>query len=320
MKENKNMNNTEFIMAKGTLTIETFTDMMKVALESHLKGCIVEPQETRKNNGLLLHGLRIMKQGMHLAPVIYMEGAFKSYQDGKNFDEIVLALVKRYQEDCMISDFDTSVIDGIADYDRTKGKICLKLVNTKLNSRFLKEVPHLEFLDLSIIFFVPIDNIQGHSGSLTVTNELMAKWGVDTDELYELAKTNTQRLFKGKVIPMEYALEDIRCDSEDSGEDVLYDENSIMYVAANKEKRNGAAIFLDDELLAKFANKIDNDFYIIPSSIHELIFLSDGPGMEPEDIRGIISEVNCACVDPEDVLSNALYVYRRETGVVQLVA
>lgn len=42
MKNNKsmNMNNTDYIMAKGTMTIEMFTDMVKDALASHLRGCL----------------------------------------------------------------------------------------------------------------------------------------------------------------------------------------------------------------------------------------------------------------------------------------
>ena len=49
MKEN--MNNTGFIMAKETMTMETFINVMKDALASRIEGCTVEAHETRKNNG-----------------------------------------------------------------------------------------------------------------------------------------------------------------------------------------------------------------------------------------------------------------------------
>lgn len=51
MKEN--MNKTELMMAKGTMTIETFTDMMKDALSSHIEeDCTREAQKVKKNNGV----------------------------------------------------------------------------------------------------------------------------------------------------------------------------------------------------------------------------------------------------------------------------
>ena len=41
-------------------------------------------------------------------------------------------------------------------------------------------------------------------------------------------------------------------------------------------------------------------------------------GIGAAEIWEMVSEVNSACVDPEEVLSNNVYRYRRETGLVEV--
>lgn len=315
MEKTKNMNNTNFIVTKGTMTIETFTDMVKEKLSSHIRGCTVEVQETKKNNGVILHGIRIMEPESNIAPVIYMDDYFKDYQGGRFLDEIVMAVVENYKKNCVISNFDAM---NIMDYERAKEKLCFKVVNTDLNRELLSNVPHIPFCDLSVVFYVLLDSILGQSTSVMVNNSFMDIWGVDTDTLFERAKSNTPRLLKGEVMPMRNIIESILDDGDGRGKGLLPDEDIDMYVASNEMRINGASVFLYDSLLSGFADRIGKDFYIIPSSIHELILLPDGLDMEPEDIRGMIFEVNSTCVEPEEVLSNNVYRYRRETGLVEI--
>lgn len=119
---------------------------------------------------------------------------------------------------------------------------------------------------------------------------------------------------------MKTIMENILGDMDDRGEGLLPDENDCMYVATNVTKSNGAAVFLYNSMLSGFADSISRDFYIIPSSVHELIFLPDDLKLDPEDIKSMILNVNSTCAAPEEVLSNNLYHYQRKTGLVELVA
>lgn len=194
MKEN--MNNTDILMENETMTIETFTDMIKDALSSHLEDCTMEAQEVRKNNSVILHGPRITEPENNVAPCIYLDNAFREYQNGRDFDEIVTAIVEDYKQNCQISGFDASVI---TDYERVKEKICFKVVNTDLNKELLADVPHIPFHDLSEIFYVLIDNIPGQNASVLIRNKFLDDyWNVDADTLFDIAKSNNERLLGGR--------------------------------------------------------------------------------------------------------------------------
>ncbi len=313
MEKSKNMNNTDFTLEKEIMSIETFADLVKSRLLFHIRDCDLEKYEVKKNNGVVLHGIRIKEPENNIAPVFYMDGYYKDYQDGRPINEIVMEIVANYKKNCVISDFDTK---NITDFERVKERICLKVVNTDLNRELLCDVPHIPFCDLSVVFYVLVDSIPGQNGSVMISNRFMADWGVDTDTLFERAMYNTPKLLRGKVMSMNSVIESML---DDRTEDMLPDlENGVMYVATNDTQTNGASVFLYNSLLSEFANRIGRDFYIIPSSIHELIFLPDDLQMKPEDLRGMVCEVNSTCVKPEEVLSNNVYRFRRDTGLVEI--
>lgn len=314
--KNKNVNNTDHFMAKGTMTIETFMNMVKDALASHLRDCTIKSQEVKKNNGVILHGLCIMEPESNIAPVIYLDNAFKDYQNGRDFHEIVTAIAEDYKKNHPLSGFDATIMN---DYVRVKDRICFKVINTALNSELLSGVPHIPFWDLAVVFYILLDSIPGQNASIMVQNSNMIDWEVDTDILFKTAKANTQRLLGGKVMPMKNVIEDALADRGVMTEERLSElENCGMYIATNNENVNGAVVLLYDSLLSGFADKVGADFYIIPSSVHELIFMLDSVNMKPEDIRRMICEVN-STVDPEEILSDNVYIYRRETGLVEII-
>ena len=319
---NNNSNNGGFIMAAGTMTIEAFSGAVKEALSVYFGDCTLELQDVVKNNENTHHGLCIREQGSNVAPTIYLDGFFRDYQNGRSFVEIVREIAGVYESHRVSSRFDTS---SITDYERAKDRICFKLVNTGRNRVRLSDMPHVPFCDLSVTFYVLLGIEEGQTASVTVNNSLMDTWGIDTDTLFERAKYNTPRLLQGSVQSMEEVLSDIL--NEEPGDFLEDDFDGIpaagggfgMYVASNRLKMNGAAVFLYDSLLSRFADRIGTDFYILPSSIHELIFLPVVPSMDKEELREMVPAVNSTVVSPEEVLSDNVYRYRRATGLVEIV-
>ena len=90
----------------------------------------------------------------------------------------------------------------------------------------------------------------------------------------------------------------------------VYEDNFMpMFVATNKSKINGASVILYDGLLAKFAEKVGGDFYILPSSIHETILLPAAGDMDVDYLIGMVRSINAAEVSPEEILSDNVYKY-----------
>ena len=331
MKEN-NINNAAsnnnfyneggIVMTTGTMTMDVFAGTVKEALSVYFEDCTIQLQEVKKNNGRTLHGISIREQDSNLAPTIYLEAFFEQYQDGRSFVDIVKEIAGVYEAHrvpgCFA--FDTGII---TDYERAKDSICFKVVNTERNTELLSDVPSVPFCDLSIIFYIKMPKMDDQEASVTIHNSLMDSWGIDKDTLFEVAKYNTPRLLPGNVRSMESVLPGLFYD--EPGDFLSSEFDGIrpasemgLYVATNRAKLHGAAVFLYDNLLSGFADRIGADFYILPSSIHELIFLPDTKMMDAHDLKDLVMAVNSSEVMPEEVLSDNVYHYSRATGLVEI--
>jgi hypothetical protein len=85
-----------------------------------------------------------------------------------------------------------------------------------------------------------------------------------------------------------------------------------MYVLTNYKGINGASCLLYPEILDQIGDKLNADFYILPSSIHELILIIDDGKMNPISLREMVCEVNQTQVAADEVLSDQVYYYSRE--------
>ena len=321
---NNNFNNNEggIVMTTGTMTMDVFAGTVKEALSVYFEDCTIQLQEVTKNNGRILHGISIREKDSNIAPTIYLEAFFEQYQNGRDFVDIVKELAKVYEAhrvpNCF--GFDAGMI---TDYSRAKDSICFKVVNTERNTELLSDVPSIPFCDLSVIFYIKMPKMDGQEASVTIHNSLMDSWDVDTETLFEVAKYNTQRLMPGNVRSMESVLPGLFYDEPgdflSSGFDDIRPASEMgMYVATNRAKLHGAAVLLYDSLLSGFADRIGADFYILPSSIHELIFLPDTDMMDPIALKDMVMAVNSSEVMPEEVLSDNVYHYSRATGLVEI--
>ena len=109
-----------------------------------------------------------------------------------------------------------------------------------------------------------------------VSKRLFDRWNVDKEELYDIAKENTIRLFPPEIKSLDSIIKKyISANSAEELEDYYLPETvNNLYVLTNKEKLNGATIILYENLLSEFAKEIGvKELIILPSSIHETLIL-----------------------------------------------
>ena len=64
--------------------------------------------------------------------------------------------------------------------------------------------------------------------------------------------------------------------------------------------------------------KDEGSFYILPSSIHELIVIPDN-GTSPDRLCEMVYCINRTQLPQEDILSDAVYHYSEVTGELQMI-
>lgn len=154
--------------------------------------------------------------------------------------------------------------------------------------------------------------------SVLVQDQYMEKWGQDEESLYRTAAAN-RRMDGGPFFQDVVAL--IRDLFPDAGKLSWCDAaGAKMYVLTNQDGILGAVEILDRATLRAISEKLAGDFIVFPSSVHETLIVPDdgvpGYGQMADIVRGI----NAALVDLEERLSDHVYKYDRDKGMLEIVA
>ena len=96
--------------------------------------------------------------------------------------------------------------------------------------------------------------------------------------------------------------------------------NSIeMYILTDWSGENyGASAFFAPKLLKKAAVLADGSYYILPSSISELIVVPERIAPSAEELGSIVRDVNQCTVKRKEQLSDHVYHYDAATGHVKI--
>ena len=293
-----------------------FTMLVREEVEKRTGECYkVRLDDVRKNNGVVLRGITVTQDDSNISPTIYLNSYYEEYIKGRaTLINVVNDVMDTYHRNKVNQSVDMRYF---LNYESVRQKIIYKLVNTEKNKELLEDIPHIEFLDLSIVFQCLVTQEDFGRASILIHNVHLKLWDVSVEILYQAAKENTQQLQGYEIKGMTEVLQEIMCaeDSENFTEDnerSSFSGSVPMYVLSNKSRVDGAACMLYPNLIQDFAEAIQSSFYIIPSSIHELLLLPTRHLEESQEIKSMIREINDTQVSAEEILSYSLYLYDKQ--------
>lgn len=267
-----------------------------------------------KNNGIVLHGAIVSNGLCNISPTIYLDYYYEEYKKGYTVDELTDRFIAQYKKFELEEDFDISFFTN---FEKCKNNISYKLINYEKNKELLKEIPHIIYLDLAIVFYCLIDTKSLETSSILIKNPHIEHWGIDVNELFEIASDNTPKLLDSEIKNLSEIIQDIM-NTKDAGLEfpAEIEEESPMYVLTNKLKLYGACCILYKNVLENFANSVKSDLYIIPSSIHEVLLIPKRTEYDEEYLSTLVKEVNLSELQPEEVLSEHVYFYSRKDNAI----
>lgn len=279
----------------------------------------VEVHKVVKNNSMEYDSLIINEPGRNVTPNFYLQGMYSRYVDGIGLDSLVSEIVQKYE-----SAYDSEKYENLSlDYADCQEKIVMRLISFEKNKKMLEEAPYIPFLDMAVVFYFLADNDQNGIASIRITNEIMNDWKTDVKELYTLASDNSKRIFEEKVMPMSKMFEEFNIDiskirSEKANQ--IYEERSEPYVVTNNIGINGASVILYPDMLREIAAKLGGDFYVLPSSIHEVLVVSASEDVDEKSLKKMVEDINRNYLLPDEYLSDNVYKYNLIYNSLEMIA
>ncbi|MCR5148069.1 MAG: DUF5688 family protein [Eubacterium sp.] len=281
---------------------------------------------TEKNNGVSQKGIVIRAEGCQLMPCIYPDNDFIQNYENYTEEEIdrYAAIFADNFRKCLKNNVEGQTFIDFT-FETVKDKVILSLVNLERNRERLESCPYIIFNDLAITFRVYYD-INVDSGSVLIDNRIIDYWGVSVEELWNHAIENMTREYPAVIERLDSFISNIcnlsydQDDNEIFAEDMLFDDNCPLYMLTNNKMFYGATAMLYKDVLSDVYNRLGTDYYILPSSINELIVVSKEECDDTEYLKSMVKEINIGVVSEIDYLSDSIYFYDHEQGRVSVVA
>lgn len=265
-----------------------------------------------KNNGVVLIGIDIREKDSNISAVVYVEPLYQAYKNGSSITQIVHRIKAQVEYGMVERSFKTEIFK---DWEQAKERVVLQLVNYDKNEELLKSIPHKRYFDLAVIFRYYIGLKDEKMATSIVQIHNFEEWGITVDELFDVALLNSVKLLpasRGRLDHVLFGWDSAEAKSE---------QNIVppIYILSNTYGINGATVLLYPEEIEEMSELLQKDLIIMPSSVHEILVVEYDGNIKLSTYLNMVRSVNQEAVPEEDILSDNIYVYRRETSALEIV-
>ena len=291
-----------------------FQNQILQEAKDRMWGVQVEIRPVEKLQGESYTGLSIQPNDSPMAATLNLDTVYSQMVDqGKSFQEVADDLISHAAD--IIVDMPKIDVNDITNYDQMKNTLVVQVIPTDRNAEMLADIPHKNIEDMSLVYRMQIDQNENGTSSVLITNAMLENYGVTVDQLHQdamdAAVINNPATFRS----MQEVLSDLM---GMPAEMMLPMDGPQMYVASVENSLNGAGVIAYPDFMNQVAEQVGGDFFVLPSSVHEVLVVPDDGSIDRHDLESMVREVNASEVLPKDQLSDNVYHYDSQDQVFEL--
>lgn len=288
------------------MNFEEFVEEVKSRIKNYLPdryaSASVSTNQINKIGEIYL-GLAVKTADMAAVPMINLNQFYEEFRG--DMDELLREVSGIITSNEMFED-----TSWLLDYDKVKEHLFVRISNTERNAGILENAPHRNMEDLSMTYHIRVDVPGKGQASTLITNQALKMYGISEEELHHDTLINSMKIFPAYLNTMDEMVGDILTHNPDMGmiPNPLPYGNALL-VLTNEEKTNGASALFYPGIMDVIANIMKGDYFILPSSIHEVILMPKRMGKSVEELEQIVKNANKTNVSSNEFLSNHVYHY-----------
>ena len=300
-------------MNEGKMNFEEFTETVMDRLRDHLpdqySGAELRIGEFEKLNKSYT-ALQVVGGDQMAVPNIDLDTYFKSYQSGTmGMDDVIRKMTEQLQDD---PQFET---EWLKDYGQVKDRLYVRVTDAKENESLLSKVPHREVDGLAVTYHIAFETPDGKSASVPVNTSLMKMYGISEDQLHADALASSQKLYPATFISLAEMMGNMMGVDADTVMPTM-DEPQLMVLTNERTFQGAGALFYPGQMEA-IAAQMGSDYFVLPSSIHEVLLLPDDGTIDADVLNFMIQDINMSTVAPEERPAHEAYHYDTKDHVLE---
>lgn len=304
------------------MDFEEFKKNFKSALEEKFKSEGIDNLEFREEKTQKVNenyeALVVKPENGNVGPSFNMEKAFKDYNEGKSFGAVTRHASEVIKKSLShLPNFDE--LSKIRDYDQVKSRLTMEVVSAKDNADILQNIPHKNIEDMALVYRIDTSDLVGPGSTVLITNGLMENYGINVEQLHEDAMQSAPIIHPAEIKTLgQMLVEQLEKDGFDDARMLINTDDSTMFIATVEGTAHGASVIAYEGFMDKAAERIGGDFFILPSSRHEVILIPDNGIVDMQSLEKMVREVNATTVEPEDKLTDNVYHYDSKEKIFEL--
>ena len=251
---------------------------------------------------------------------IHASELFTEYQNGISLDTIVNYMCK----DIVNAKYSNihNKIRELTDYETAKSRLFVRLINYDRNTDILQNVVYKTLGDIAFVVCAILDERGDNIISTKILKSMVKKWGENEDNIFNEAIKNTYCISPPRFYILEKMLltNNYSGDSFMDGDDTFQlNDHFVGNLLSTTRQINGAiAVFLPG-VAEKISEMLKSDFYMVFTSIHEVMIHSTKSGADPSDLKSVLKSTIDEATQARDYLTEKIYKYNRKAHKFECV-
>lgn len=270
-----------------------------------------------------LYEIIVLNLQSNIGQTFYANAFYDIYNETNNLDKAINSIIELVGK--LVNNAPEikgqSAEKWLSDFSKVQDMVYYVLLDEQV---LPDEILHEKYLDMMkqyYIFYkgtgIFIDNY------INVQRKYLEMWNITEEELKAVAERNMQKQ-PVEIKPLMDVLKEHASEEYEKVKDMIDASSSDLFIMRNTELEYGASAMGNKEVIRQFAKEKGADVFIIPSSVYEVILVANKwSGEEYEDMalnfEDMLYNINHNVLSQENVLSDSLYIYRRETDNIEII-
>ena len=260
--------------------------------------------------------MNVVPEGGVMGVSFNLEEIFTKFEQSGDYDSVL-----KNTTSFVANGIDTvpkTDIDNLLNYEEMKNKLSIEVISAEANKELLLNIPHDRIEDLAAVYRFVLKSESTGKASILVSNEMMQKMGITHEQLKNDALYNAPIIRPAVIKGMNEVIKELMGKEAYELANGTGNVEESVYVATVPDKDSGAGVLSYQNFMDQAAERVGGDFFILPSSIHEILIVKDDGEMKAELLRNMVQQINRTELMPEDKLSDNVYHYDSKEHIFEL--
>lgn len=306
----------DFVLEAEKIVSTYFADTDREDIE-------VKYTEMVKANDMRMHGLMLTPRGDIGGRTVYLDDLFDRHEDGEDMDVLKDEIILRCE--CGLEAGAPPLAAALElDFESVRPRLTVRLLGVRNNISYMAERPYIDVgSGLALIAVINSEPAAMSEWVIAVTNDLLKEHiGCDKETLLTAALRNTMKIEPPMLMSLEehmYSNLVRHVDTPDYlTQEIAPERLHGPFMLTNTSSFQGAAALFYPGVMERIADVFGCGYYVLPSSIHELIILPDITEPDVDGLRATVIEANTTVISREELLAWDVFHYDPEEGMLRV--